>query len=376
MLSVASRSRAMATYTKWMLGFALALLLTPVTRAERLEGSPQSGETLSEIHDRAAEALVQGRLEDALVGFNRIIELNPRIAKAYYNRGSIYYAYRDYDRAISDFDKAVRLDPTFTFAYMNLGIAYSDVGRFKDALQTLDRAVSLDVKGSDALYNRAVVHGRLKDYTKAIADYEAAAVKEVGAAEAIKARDRLMRLLDRSPGEKGKALSFEGIDPALVSTEIMHARLVEHVLRLSKSSCLSYGNDAPALQNFAREREWRSASPESLAKGHSLSGQPLNGWNFADRFGRYAVMQSTAKEEAVTVCSLTTPMASHHLMEDFKTAFEAMFDIAVARDTKKIDLTEHQYRIQDGARSLGAAIIVSSSALTLRFVFRKDEVKQ
>ncbi|MBI4301481.1 MAG: tetratricopeptide repeat protein [Chloroflexi bacterium] len=56
----------------------------------------------------------------------KTIELDPRDARAYYNRGTAYLDKEDSDRAIQDLTKAIELNPRFTQAYVNRSAAYLD----------------------------------------------------------------------------------------------------------------------------------------------------------------------------------------------------------------------------------------------------------
>ncbi len=65
---------------------------------------------------------------NALEDLNEAIRLRPDLADAYNNRGSVYFRMQDYKKSIKDFNEAVRLKPSFSFAYQNLGLAYLNRG--------------------------------------------------------------------------------------------------------------------------------------------------------------------------------------------------------------------------------------------------------
>jgi len=54
--------------------------------------------------------------------FTKIIEINPKNATAYYNRGLTKFHLDDYIGAVSDFSIAIQLDHKFTSAYFNRGV--------------------------------------------------------------------------------------------------------------------------------------------------------------------------------------------------------------------------------------------------------------
>ena len=53
----------------------------------------------------------QGDLDRAIADYTQAIQLNPKYAPAYYNRGSAWGNKGDFDRAIADYSQAILLDP-------------------------------------------------------------------------------------------------------------------------------------------------------------------------------------------------------------------------------------------------------------------------
>ena len=56
--------------------------------------------------------------------YDRAIALDPKDATAYANRGNVWYAKKEYDKAIADYDKAMALDPKNALVYISRGSAY------------------------------------------------------------------------------------------------------------------------------------------------------------------------------------------------------------------------------------------------------------
>ena len=70
----------------------------------------------------------KGQYDQALFDFTKAIELNPKDADAYINRGFVYDKKGQYDQAISNFTKALEINPKYAEAYCNRGIAYGKKG--------------------------------------------------------------------------------------------------------------------------------------------------------------------------------------------------------------------------------------------------------
>ena len=49
--------------------------------------------------------------QEAIAGYDKAIELNPKDVRAYYNRGNAKYELKQYQEAIADYDKAIELNP-------------------------------------------------------------------------------------------------------------------------------------------------------------------------------------------------------------------------------------------------------------------------
>jgi hypothetical protein len=82
----------------------------------------------------------------AISDFSKAIELNPRSAKAYNNRGLTYAkAKGQNDTAISDFNKAIDLDPNYANAYHGRGLARYYQGEYESACSDFRKACNLGV---------------------------------------------------------------------------------------------------------------------------------------------------------------------------------------------------------------------------------------
>jgi tetratricopeptide (TPR) repeat protein len=78
--------------------------------------------------------------------FTRALELNPRFAPAYQERGLHYYFQEKYDKVIEDFTNYIRLVPNKSDAYRMLGMAYLKIGNFQKAIASFDNALNLEPK--------------------------------------------------------------------------------------------------------------------------------------------------------------------------------------------------------------------------------------
>jgi tetratricopeptide (TPR) repeat protein len=86
----------------------------------------------------------QGKLDQAIMAYNRALELAPDMFIAYSNRGSAWVDKGRLDLAIEDFSQAIQLKPDYPSAYYNRSYAYEKKGRLKEALSDIKRFIKLD----------------------------------------------------------------------------------------------------------------------------------------------------------------------------------------------------------------------------------------
>lgn len=116
----------------------------------------------------------KGEYDKAIADHNKAIELAPRYAKAYNNRG-VDYADKDYERALADYNKALDLDPKYAMAYVNRGNIYrKKKGDYERTIAEYNKALEVDPKFAMAYYVRGNAYSQKKIFDKAIADYNKA----------------------------------------------------------------------------------------------------------------------------------------------------------------------------------------------------------
>jgi tetratricopeptide (TPR) repeat protein len=91
-------------------------------------------------------------------------------AIAYDSRGVAYWRKGDYDQAIVNYNKAIEIDPQFARAYMRRGAAYAGKGDYDPSFADSSKAIEIDPKNFKAYSNRSLVQARRGNYDQAVAD--------------------------------------------------------------------------------------------------------------------------------------------------------------------------------------------------------------
>jgi tetratricopeptide (TPR) repeat protein len=78
--------------------------------------------------------------------FTKALELNPKLAAAYEQRGLLYYFQGKYDKVIQDYQTYLDLAPEKAEAYRMLGLGYLKNGDYQPAIAHFTRAIELEPK--------------------------------------------------------------------------------------------------------------------------------------------------------------------------------------------------------------------------------------
>lgn len=143
-----------------------------ITREDKTIHILDKEELIGEIYFcRGTIHYMSGRGAEAIVHYDRAIELSPQCARAYNNRGGARLILSEHDEAISDFDKAIDLDPAYVSAYHNRANAYLDSEQYAEAVADYTKAIELNPGFAKAYFGRGFAHLALEQYDRAILDY-------------------------------------------------------------------------------------------------------------------------------------------------------------------------------------------------------------
>jgi len=94
--------------------------------------------------------------DNALVDYNKAIEINPNYELAFYNRGFAWIAKQDYNRAIADFNKVIEINPNSASAYVSRGSIRRALKEYNTAIVDYNNAIEIDPNYASAYYNRGL----------------------------------------------------------------------------------------------------------------------------------------------------------------------------------------------------------------------------
>jgi serine/threonine protein kinase len=114
------------------------------------------------------------RYKDAILAYSRAINMDPRHADAYHNRGLSYWYLQQYEQAIHDYSQLIALNYQDADVYNNRGVAYQHLQQYEQAISDFDQAITLNPKYARAYYNRGLTYRELEQYQQAKSDLDQA----------------------------------------------------------------------------------------------------------------------------------------------------------------------------------------------------------
>ena len=172
--TVFSCHRMMKSY-KSIIGISAAVICASVSASVTNEyKEPQLGSSPNISSGLLKQNALVIDLDGSIKLYTEEIRQNPDFAEAYFNRGSLFVAKEELNRAIGDFTESILLKPDYTNAFIARGVAYIENDDFNAAIADLDAALKLCPSNSIALLNRGIAYAAKQDYDEAISNYSVA----------------------------------------------------------------------------------------------------------------------------------------------------------------------------------------------------------
>jgi len=118
--------------------------------------------------------LEKKQVNDAILNFNKSLEINPRFSEPYNNLGDAWLRIGQTNTAAINFEKAVELDPTSVVSCYNLGNAWLEMGRTDEAITQFQKALEIDPGFARAYNNLGIALMRLGRTNDATANFQKA----------------------------------------------------------------------------------------------------------------------------------------------------------------------------------------------------------
>ena len=132
--------------------------------------------------NRGLAHLERQNLSNAIADSTRAIELNPKDAGFYYNRARAYLRTNECDKAMADINNAIRMNPKGSSLFQTRCAVHLAKKDYDLAIADAGEAIRLDPKNATAYAHRSEAHAAKRDHQKAIADATKAIESQFGTA--------------------------------------------------------------------------------------------------------------------------------------------------------------------------------------------------
>lgn len=112
-------------------------------------GRADYGKQINDLVSQADSLAHLYKSDEAIACYTKAIDINPKIAELYFNRGATKSSKFDMAGAIADYDKAIELNPEYKEAYANRGVAKINQYTSKG---TIELTAEQSKPGCDDLY--------------------------------------------------------------------------------------------------------------------------------------------------------------------------------------------------------------------------------
>ena len=131
-------------------------------------------ESFKSYHRTHAAKTLQASGKAAVEVCRRVVEIDPRDAKAWINLGAALGQAEQPDEEIDAYCKAIKLAPKYAEAWYNLGVAQARREEDVEAIQAYKQALLLAPKFAKAWFNLGVLQGKLGNPHEKIRSYRKA----------------------------------------------------------------------------------------------------------------------------------------------------------------------------------------------------------
>jgi tetratricopeptide (TPR) repeat protein len=113
------------------------------------------------------------RLEEGIAAYDRALAIQPDYSTAWSHKGDVLYDLQRIDEALDCWKQALELEPNDTQTWTNQGIALGlKLGRWEEAITCWQKALKLDPSDSDTWFQCGVANGMLQRWEEAIACWD------------------------------------------------------------------------------------------------------------------------------------------------------------------------------------------------------------
>ena len=131
----------------------------------------QSGD-IAAMSTTANQLLESGNYQDALTGYNKILESDSNNFNALFGKGVALGNLGRNEEALTAYENAIEIEPEEYGLWVNKGLVLNNLGRYAEGLSAEEKAIEIDPNSQQAWVNKGVSLENLGRYDEALAAYD------------------------------------------------------------------------------------------------------------------------------------------------------------------------------------------------------------
>ena len=119
----------------------------------------------------AHQLLASGKIDEAEVKLNEILNSDPKNLHALNNLGNLYIEKKNFSKSINFFEKCLEIDKNFYQALANKGTCHQKLNQYSIALKCFEKSIKLNPNFIDVYFNIGNCFLKIHKYEEAILNY-------------------------------------------------------------------------------------------------------------------------------------------------------------------------------------------------------------
>lgn len=115
--------------------------------------------------------LASSSYRKAIMSFEKAIEIDPKYAEAWYNKGVVLVELEKYNESVQAYDKAIEIDPKYADAWWERGFALYKIGKYNESFESIDKAIEINPNDADLWHNKGSLLYGIGRYSEANASF-------------------------------------------------------------------------------------------------------------------------------------------------------------------------------------------------------------
>ena len=125
------------------------------TSISSISAQESDEKNIEELHSIGASLISEGRYEESIRYYDKILEIDPDEVRALLNKGSVLIQLQKYEESIRYYDKILEIDPDEVRALASKTIALSHLERYSEAQVAIEKAITLEPQNQEIISRHA-----------------------------------------------------------------------------------------------------------------------------------------------------------------------------------------------------------------------------